>query len=50
MANNRELGQFGRLVTVIDSVFVGVGTTSNQTISFGNMESHLIGLKMKKHR
>jgi len=37
MANNRELGQFGRLVTVIDSVFVGVGTTSNQTISFGNI-------------
>jgi hypothetical protein len=37
MANNRELGQFGRLVTVVDNVFVGVGTTSNQTITFGNI-------------
>lgn len=37
MANNRELGQFGRLVTVVDNVFVGVGTTSNQIITFGNI-------------
>ena len=37
MANNRELGQFGRLVTVIDNTFVGVGTTSGQTITFGNI-------------
>jgi hypothetical protein len=37
MANNRELSQFGRLVTVVENTYTGIGTTSSLTISMGNI-------------
>jgi hypothetical protein len=37
MAINRELSQFGRLVTINDNEHIGIGTTSNISIGFGTI-------------